>query len=1177
MKNWCEELAKEMEEICKNSMNECPYIMLHEFRRLIELLGKSEVYGTMLQIKDFAEVLLKFPLLIISSRIYKKHDRDKRETDFLKALLNKLSLGDWERLARKIVVNDYPETRLLKLALKAFDTELKVGGNKFKIIKWRNTTIGHGALRMKTDSLLINEIRCISLHLAKSFNKMAGELGKIKLFLRGEGGERELNDDSICKDIINGKVLMERDGEKLCLYPYVLLINGSIYFYDSLLHGKYKKTSLLSYLSGYSLQTVLDALNDLYTDLNIHHNRENTSVISNDLMEIYLSATKPDKYERPEFIADWLKQQLEENDKGVFLLRMDRGTGKSAFSRALDGLRTIDGSFTKEDFLRDFRCRAYYIENSIFHELRHFLSGLYNVLTFNPDNSYIQHGILGVSPSASNPAEEMAGFLKNVRNAAYDNYNEEKLILVIDGLDEIPAEAVKDDKKPNLFDFIPTSDMLEDGIYILLTARREDDIEEEKVRRHINEVAKKVNSCFDIGRDLNDYQKILCSYIRKRLQKESKEIEEKILDLADNRFLYVRLVCTIMQKGGDLAETEGRLVDVLLDRLEKDGGRKYSNKARRILSVLSFFNEPLSTDELSGLCGSVISLSFLALLHDLDGVLRKERTFRGTLYALAHDDMRMMIHKSCKNVIKQLKSEWLEKIFRMTYQQASDADDIEALILSKVVDIIKADGRHIDAQLAEFIFQIVYSFARDNKDMNLNQLRRILSAYNQVLLLENVLSKDSIEATYYELGSLLLTLGHYSQAEYILTKACNVITSRYATYSEKNLKILDLTARLYFRKGDYPKSEKLYKEVINAKENFYGADHIETARSKFKYAIMGHEFLIENGIDIAEKTYKEVLEVQKNLLGPLNSETTWTMNNMADIFWIKGNIVKAKELFYEALQFRIKALGQLHPDVAWTMNLLAGVYYAEGQLEQAKSISEKALDIRKNTIGYDHPDYAWSLTDYSTILMGNKQYSEAEETLRQAIEIYEEKMGEEHPYSATALNNLGILKYITNELDIAENIFKKVLRIKEKHLNSFHPFTANTYNNYGCLFFYNRDFSSARQYLDKGLKIIISLLGEESIDAAIIKNNLAALMLAMNNEDEAFSYLNDVEKTARNQKSINTICLYKLYKGLRKMKRITDNCPLSLSLNLKTIDDNSDYPVTSYNNHTEIIHVLDFD
>jgi tetratricopeptide (TPR) repeat protein len=92
------------------------------------------------------------------------------------------------------------------------------------------------------------------------------------------------------------------------------------------------------------------------------------------------------------------------------------------------------------------------------------------------------------------------------------------------------------------------------------------------------------------------------------------------------------------------------------------------------------------------------------------------------------------------------------------------------------------------------------------------------------------------------------------------------------------------------------------------------------------------------------------------------SRQTPCLNNLALLYFTRGQYAKAEPLYQRALSIWEKALGREHPDVANSLHNLALLYKTQGQYAKAERLYERALAIREKALGPEHPGVAKAST-----------------------------------------------------------------------------------------------------------------------------------------------------------------------------------------------------------------------
>src|SRR5215831_1119233 len=106
---------------------------------------------------------------------------------------------------------------------------------------------------------------------------------------------------------------------------------------------------------------------------------------------------------------------------------------------------------------------------------------------------------------------------------------------------------------------------------------------------------------------------------------------------------------------------------------------------------------------------------------------------------------------------------------------------------------------------------------------------------------------------------------------------------------------------------------------------------------------------------------ERALELREKALGPEHPDVAQSLNNLANLYSLKGDNAKAEPLFQRALAIFEKALGPKHPEVAQSLHNLAIIYSLKGDYAKAEPLHQRALAIREKALGPEHPEVARSL------------------------------------------------------------------------------------------------------------------------------------------------------------------------------------------------------------------------
>ncbi|UMZ72527.1 hypothetical protein [Natranaerofaba carboxydovora] len=689
----------------KNKENDFPPILAHEYQRLYSLFNEKNVFGLMLQVKDVFELLLKMPVLLAGNITYHKVDKSIDEKKFLYKFFKPLSLNNWlEELASEILKHEkLPD--LLRNPLE--DIKQKYEDNK--IVEWRNETIGHGALKFENDSELakdINEkLKIISEHI-KSYSK---NYKLLKIYLKntpivGPKSVLELNNSSW------NELYFVVDDEFEPAFPFVISEKESIYFYDSF---KNSKAYFLNYLNGDKIEntaevniTLKESHANLKKEIGKYKEVENkiiddksaviqkTGTFKLSTEDKYLKKLDVDDYLTPDHILNWLKKQIKDNSKGILLLQMAGGLGKTTFARALDPI-----GLNKENLI-EHKCsiRTYYINEIYSYDIENFMAKLYDVMRAKPDlkNPDIEINKLYFPNLKIDPKIEFAKFLESCLKEHDNHFRKfnknrpvEKLLLIIDGIDEIPKT------KQTILDIIPENDSLPEGVYILLTSRLDNELKEKNKTFNLKKLqrlrnTKTITNELHIKHYDDNNIKLLKKYINESiLDKENDKISTYLVDKADKRFLYLKAlkeILDISKEGVDL-ENLNDLEDLFVEYLEKLKeiyGDKYFQYLLNILIVVATAPEPLTISEILYLINEpheeeTINFKLLGCLSDIKMFLKEDRTARGSCISISHHEWRTAIENNYHKKIDELIQSYYNKALNCNLEEELKNRENESL------------------------------------------------------------------------------------------------------------------------------------------------------------------------------------------------------------------------------------------------------------------------------------------------------------------------------------------------------------------------------------------------------------------------------------------------------------------------------------------------------------------
>lgn len=610
-----------------------PYIIATEYRRLFDLLIENKLYGMIFQIKDVFEIILKLPTLLCLNRMIINKSRSKDENEIIAFFVSKmLSLGDWHSIARKCVLltDDEALRTILQDVVKIYD--------KHHIVKWRNDTIGHGALMFdNTEEFREDLIHKLTL-LKKHFDNCNQQYVDFQLSYKTKKDTIELKGANVKRHLLSSKGTIVWG--KTEVQDLILVDNKELYFFDSYL-SRESKTKLLNYIDAKIIKKKLKNVEVIYRNIpkELLAESDSSSIFDDGIyaeseVEMLNYISKSEQLITPEYLKAWLSNQLENHKKGIFLIQMEEGMGKTTFSRLLDP--HVSGKIK----LQNISVRSYYVNSTYSYKLDMFQNDVIDLLKSNNDKSDRLKGNLPIfnSNSKMSTRKKFANILNEYQSVYSRKFGSEKLLFIIDGLDEIPELS-----SDSIFDYIPNYEDLSENIYILLTSR----VHDENLSL-LNSKIDKINltNRVEYNRNYESYTHVLHQFIRKQMKISNEELITEIIKHSHSRFSYIKPIEKIMKYRENDNILEADVFEEFIDLLKENYSSKYFNQLIYMISMLAVSRDGLSISEISYLLNSKrADFKLLAYIADINSLLTTKRTYRGTVIALSHYSLKKVYYR----------------------------------------------------------------------------------------------------------------------------------------------------------------------------------------------------------------------------------------------------------------------------------------------------------------------------------------------------------------------------------------------------------------------------------------------------------------------------------------------------------------------------------------------------
>ena len=613
-----------------------PSVFNAEYRYLRELAMQGQIYGVMLQAKDIYETLIKLP--VIMALIILENEADPDSSVYLevmgKALAEPLSMGSWDNLAASIIKKTRKNETSLPVSLITILEKTrkllaaKISDQHVNAVNWRNETIGHGALRFQDNPAFQNELIQILQNFKNYFSgNQKYSVNRLYENLYLVSGERKLNGFELETDDSSESLFLYAEGRQYTDTHYIIQNELKCFFFESY-YERRKICKYSTYYGGGEISVKDQYFQDLLlAETNVPLTGK---LIRRDEDRLLECIYETKDYIEPEALIETLQQRMDALDRGIITVHMERGTGKSAFASRMNGL------YYDEPLIEDVFCRSYHISHAGIRGVSDFVNTL-NISfqrSYNPaeDLSGSSERLAVLPHTTDQPETDMAEFL----NCYHEIYDCDKTILIIDGIDELSRESEK------ILDYIPSSKLLNPGVFIILLSRFED----EKTligqsSRYVQAADRKSDSVIELRRQEPENILLLKKYIDQYIPEC--DYADELIAKADYRFLYLKPYVLLDRSISLETENETMFVESYLEYLLSLYADSQKAKLKEMAVTVALFPEISLKEYQEYLNCPELTYSFIGILNDLMPLMTKKRTDGEDRYEYADTQYREFI------------------------------------------------------------------------------------------------------------------------------------------------------------------------------------------------------------------------------------------------------------------------------------------------------------------------------------------------------------------------------------------------------------------------------------------------------------------------------------------------------------------------------------------------------
>ena len=1036
---WLKKIASDDSFWSDETIESWPSIIAYEYRLLRGLCKREKPYGVLFCLKDNFESFLKLEVLLSFAWVDRNCDEEFRRRTICQITSPNLTFGAWMNLAKllleEIEKNGYllPEELQLKKVVSSY--------NKMDIVHWRNRKVAHGALELDEDESFRKEIAKKIDELARLYRTFDECLRNQQLYtntawLIGPDMARGLDTAGTIR------CMLQKSGIWFSVDPYILICEvkeNGVYFFDN------QRTKTLSdfqmYAGGKGLRMQVpyfEKYRKIWSNGTLRLEAEPddpylTGAESRELDMLQMSRG----FIEPKHLTNWLRGCVEHNGKGIFWLQMERGTGKSSFTEKINRLYK-DALVIEEDL----DVRTYHFSRSQSAGKYDIYSRIEWLWANDYDSSYSWQQTAGINDYERldyTPAEAFSWFLDGVREYTEKSRGRKRILMVLDGLDEITENVV--------WEMLPDSEMLQDGVYLLLTSRNMGT--ETGLPKELQGIKDRlmVTERLAIERADEDNTVFLEEYVKNtNIEKKAKASMESLLEKSDYRVLYLGILCRLCEQGMDIryVSDTGKIVEAYLNMLGQYYEEKEGSRIREVLAVLATLGEyePLSLKDIAGLTAEGrLTLQLIGMIRDLTPMLKCERSPKGNLYKMANPGLAEELRKQLEE-----EDEIVSGLIDLGIDQIKGGYPPEipaaGIVIAHLAELI--NGRlQFKKEVTEDFLNVfnIFSYKAGEETKTHNELQRACSFRKQQMWLSRaVLGKDHLNtiASMDALGFAYRRLGQNEEALRLHKGALEIRMRVLGKENPDTLNSMSNYGLALTDLGCHEEAAKILEQALEIEKRVLGEEHTYTLSSMIR---LGINYNASERYKEAAKILEQALEIEKRVFGEEHPNTLACMSNLGVTYGGLERYEEAALILGEALEIKKRVLGEEHPDTLNSMTSLGSVYNNLHLYKEAISILEPTLEIEKRVLGEEHPNTLYCMNILGCTYRWNSSYEKALRIHEQALEIYKRVFGEEYLGTLSVMDNLGITYSSMGHYEDAERLHEQTLEIYKRKLGEEHPYT----------------------------------------------------------------------------------------------------------------------------------------
>ncbi len=337
----------------------------------------------------------------------------------------------------------------------------------------------------------------------------------------------------------------------------------------------------------------------------------------------------------------------------------------------------------------------------------------------------------------------------------------------------------------------------------------------------------------------------------------------------------------------------------------------------------------------------------------------------------------------------------------------------------------------------------------------------------------------------------LLKRGRLEEAEKLAKAALAGLWAKLGVEDKETLEAMRIYAQVCLLNWNPYESRRLLERALPAVRQLYGDGDTQTL---IFLNDLGAVLTELEAFDEAEPMLREaVAGGERPPLGPEHPYTLKFRENLAWLWFVKGQVREAEQLLRELVVTSRRIRGVAHDDTQSTMDNLARLLESRGAFREAEQLEREIRDTLQQTFGPEEFATLRANNNLAVTFLASGQIPQAEEMHQQVLDATKRLFRETYPYALISQGNLAYARWYQGKLPDAEALFRATIAVSQKEFGPDRPGTLMIKSSLAQLLAFHRKFDDAETLSREVLAAYMRRLGSEHPNQLPDLKELAAL------------------------------------------------------------------------------------